>query len=111
MSSIQHFQVIQVYRHAPSKPPLGDPCNGCGICCLSEPCPLAHLLFRQTQGACKAVQWQPEQLRYTCGLLSDPDTFIPKLPWLPLRFKRWLIQRWIAAGKGCDSPVRPQDSV
>ena len=72
------------------KPPYGAPCNGCGICCLAETCPLARLRYLQIRGPCPALQWNATQGRYQCGMLLRAG-----------RFKR-LIARWIAAGIGCD---------
>ena len=36
--------LIRIHADAPAKPPVGAPCNGCGVCCLLEPCPLGVLL-------------------------------------------------------------------
>ena len=74
---------------APAKPAPGAPCNGCGVCCLAETCPIGRIRFLQIRGPCPALRWRDE--RYECGLLADAGPFKP------------LIARWIAAGKGCDS--------
>jgi len=39
-------EVILIHPEAPAKPPLGAPCNGCGVCCLAEPCPVGVLVSR-----------------------------------------------------------------
>ena len=105
--------VIHIQPEAPPKPALGQPCNGCGVCCLLEPCPLGVLLSRRRQGACMAVRWSAADQRYVCGSLSVPDEVArAALPrWLqalarPLAagLRRWA-PRWIAAGSGCDSSL------
>lgn len=102
------WQVVQVQRAAPPKPALGQPCNGCGVCCLAEPCPVGVLVSRRRHGACAALRWDPAQTRYHCGMVSDPaDVLGPRwrfaAPWL-----RRLARRWIAAGAGCDSSLEPR---
>ncbi|HET8694779.1 MAG TPA: hypothetical protein VFM33_08950, partial [Aquabacterium sp.] len=64
---MQH-QVIHIHPLAPPKPPVGAPCNGCGVCCLVEPCPLGVLVSRSFKGACRAVVWSEEAGRYHCGV-------------------------------------------
>lgn len=85
---------VQAHIHpdAPPKPPLGAPCNGCGLCCLAQPCPLGMVLSRRRQGACVALRWSDVQQRYLCSALDHPV---------------WgrLARRWIAAGIGCDATV------
>jgi hypothetical protein len=83
-------RVIQIHADAPPKPAVGAACNGCGVCCLAEPCPLGVILSRRTTGACVAVRW--EGPRYVCGALADQ----------PRGLRGWLVRRWIAAGVGCD---------
>jgi len=97
--------VIHVHPEAPSKPAYGASCNGCGVCCLAEPCPLGILLSRRRQGACVALRWSSENRRYQCGALAQPRE---TLGW----FGRWpfiraWVYRWIAAGQGCDASIEP----
>jgi hypothetical protein len=95
---------------APQKPVLGAPCNGCGICCLMEPCPLGVLLSGRRTGACAALRWHPDLQIYRCGAITEPLPVLlkrlpkllhglaPVLAWLMAR----LAHRWVAAGVGCD---------
>ena len=76
-------------REAPDKPAYGAPCNGCGVCCAAELCPLGRLVYRRKAGPCPALIWKPEDGRHFCGLATGPLSF--------------LTRRWIAAGIGCDS--------
>jgi hypothetical protein len=99
---------IEIHPEAPPKPAWGAPCNGCGVCCLVEPCPLGMLLSRRRHGACAALRWKPEMGRYVCGMLSEP---LQVLGWrgaagramAPLLQR--LTRRWISAGAGCDASL------
>lgn len=86
-------QIIHIHPEAPPKPAFGAPCNGCGVCCLAEPCPLGMLLSRRRRGACVALRWSVPAGRYECGALV-------RLPFM----RRW-VARWIAAGQGCDASL------
>lgn len=104
---------IHIESEAPHKPAVGAPCNGCGVCCLMEPCPLGVLLSGRRSGTCSALRWQPSGRQYRCGALTEaPDVLrerlpgfaqfaLPSLVWLLAR----LGKRWIAAGVGCDCEV------
>ncbi len=97
------IHTIAIHPLAPEKPKFGQPCNGCGICCLAEPCPLAHVYLWQFRGSCRALVWQAEQQRYACGMLLYPERFVRLLPArLAPYLKPWFARR-IAAGVGCDS--------
>lgn len=93
-------RVILLQPGSPAKPAPGAACNGCGVCCAAEPCPLGQLLSRRRQGACVALSWRGEDGHYRCGVLGEPARW---LPWLPQAAARALAHRWIAAGRGCDS--------
>lgn len=95
-------QIITLHLDAPDKPALGEPCNGCGICCLQNTCPLGRLRFLRAAGPCPALQWQAENHSYRCGLLATPTGFFPALPKVFQAAVPRLISRWIAAGHGCD---------
>jgi len=103
--------VIQIHPEAPIKPQEGQPCNGCGICCLAEPCPVGILVSGRRHGACRAVQWSIEDGRYLCGMLVAPMQIIgwqgrgAVAGWIGRMISR-LSARWIAAGIGCDSSLQ-----
>ena len=82
--------VIRIHALAAPKPGLGAACNGCGVCCLAEPCPVGRVFSLRRTGACSALRWDEAAARYRCGLMAQPAL-------------RRLVARWIAAGKGCDS--------
>ena len=86
--------VIRIHAIAPPKPAPGAACNGCGVCCLSEPCPVGMLFSLRRIGPCRGLRWEKDDdeaaARYSCGLMAN-------------RWLRPLFARWIAAGQGCDS--------
>jgi hypothetical protein len=103
--------IIQIHAAAPTKPELGQACNGCGVCCLAEPCPVGILISRRRHGACKALLWSEHLARYQCGMLSAP---LQILGWhakgrgrqlLARLLSRWSA-RLISAGTGCDATLR-----
>lgn len=83
-------QILQIHPDAPPKPAVGQPCNGCGVCCLAAPCPLGAVLSRRLKGACVALRW--DGARYVCGVLTAQ----------PSGLRGRLVRRWIGAGAGCD---------
>ena len=100
--------IIHIQPDAPRKPALGQPCNGCGVCCLVEPCPLGQLLSRRRRGACAALRWDDAAGLYRCGAMLVPNEVLrAAVPgrWLTSLLTpvlRRLAGRWIAAGRGCD---------
>jgi hypothetical protein len=103
-------QVIELHPLAPDKPDFGVPCNGCGVCCAAEPCPVAFILLFQISGRCRALLWQDDTSRYVCGLVAFPDRYVRVIPesWRE-RIGRFVATR-IAAGKGCDSSAEVVDT-
>lgn len=96
----QIIQIVYVHPDAPNKPALNQACNGCGLCCAAEPCPVAMFWLWQFKGACRALLWQEN--RYVCGLVREPQNYIV---WLPQRWRAWFgkrVLRRISSGVGCD---------
>ncbi|HYR25424.1 MAG TPA: hypothetical protein VEQ09_06320 [Aquabacterium sp.] len=93
-------QVIHIHPDAPGKPPEGAPCNGCGVCCLAEPCPVGMLVSRRRRGACVALRWSVAQGCYRCGLLETDA-----LGGLWRKLWRGWARRLISAGSGCDASL------
>jgi hypothetical protein len=95
--------VIEIHPLAPAQPRTGEPCNGCGVCCLAFPCPLGAVLSLKRMGRCSALRWSDEERRYLCGAISAPRSTLPwGLKWLAPQLSR-LARRWIASGIGCDT--------
>lgn len=103
-----HTPVVWLQSGAPAKPPEGAPCNGCGLCCLAEPCPLGVVVSLRRKGPCKALRWSDDDQRYWCGMVSDPGgvTGLTR-PWA-VRAVATLARRWIASGAGCDAQLISQ---
>jgi hypothetical protein len=104
-SSRPSTQVVWLHPGAPPKPAEGAPCNGCGLCCLAEPCPLGVLVSRRRKGACAALRWSEVDGRYLCGMVADPGgvTGITS-PWAVRAMSAWA-RRSISAGVGCDAQL------
>jgi len=103
-------QVIAIALEAPTKPILGQPCNGCGVCCAAEPCPIGAIVSKSTKGRCAALTWQDEPVpRYVCGVVSDAQRFLPSSLRALARPMSRLAQRFISAGTGCDSDAQALD--
>lgn len=98
-------RVIHLEPAAPIKPAPGRACNGCGVCCAAEPCPLGIVLTGRRVGSCAALQWDPQRSRYLCGALEAPRRWLRWTAWLPPRVARRLVARWIGAARGCDSDL------
>ncbi len=103
-----HRDVIHLHRAAPAKPAAGAPCNGCGVCCALETCPVARLRFLQASGPCPALEWSAAESRYRCGLLLRPVHYVGVLPRIAEGPARRLLARWISAGSGCDCTAEVQ---
>lgn len=104
-AAVVKHQIVHIHPQAPAKPALGEPCNGCGLCCLVEPCPLGCVLSRRRSGACEALRWDAEQSRYRCGAITDADAVLgTRWRWAAPLLRR-LARRWIAAGIGCDASL------
>ncbi len=96
------MRAIALHAASPDKPQIGDACNGCGVCCAMETCPVGRVVFLRKRGPCPALRWESGQTRYVCGLVWDPGDY---LRWLPAAWRSGatrLVVRSIAAGKGCD---------
>ncbi len=103
MPTRRPYRTVLLRVDAPPKPPTGAACNGCGLCCAAQPCPLGMLLSRRRHGRCAALQWQAADSRYVCGVLVRPERW---LPLLPAAWARRLAWRWIAAAQGCDAELQ-----
>lgn len=98
---------IEIHPAAPAKPAVGAACNGCGICCLVEPCPVGMVVSWRRHGRCDALEWSAPERRYLCGMVVAPARHLPALlRWTAPLWRRWS-KRLIAAGIGCDCDWTP----
>jgi hypothetical protein len=93
-----------------AKPAYGSPCNGCGVCCEKELCPLAAALYDRWAGPCPALLPADAKGAKACGLIADPARFFPLKV---RRFGAGELSRTAAlingAGLGCDYPLPHED--
>jgi hypothetical protein len=104
-------QVIRLHPAAPAKPPEHAPCNGCGVCCAAEPCPIGVLVSGRLTGACAALMWNGDAGKYRCGMVSAPADVLRWLPVALAPLAARLARRWISAASGCDSDLVVQGPV
>ena len=98
-------QVIRLHPAAPPKPAETAACNGCGVCCAAEPCPIGVLVTGRRSGACAALLWNGAARMDRCGLVGAPGTVLPWLPAAVAPLLSRLARRWISAASGCDSSL------
>ena len=103
--------VIHLHVAAPSKPAPGQTCNGCGVCCTWQPCPLGVLVTGRRDGACAALRWHDAERHYRCTMVDAPEAAWPALPTALRGPLRRLARRWIAAGAGCDSHLEVETAA
>jgi len=109
MKSTQ-LQAVELHPLSPSKPDYSARCNGCGVCCAAEPCPVAYVFLFQIKGKCRALLWQDGASRYVCGMVVCPDRYVSLIPEiLRERIGRFFASR-IAAGMGCDFAAEMDDA-
>lgn len=89
------------------KPLIGEPCNGCGICCHIQLCNTGAFLLKKTKtfgqkiikGKCPALV-SNENGSFSCGLIISPKKFIRS------KYSTEVISRTVrqlvGAGSGCD---------
>ena len=104
-----HRQTIRIHASAPAKPAWGAACNGCGVCCAAEPCPIGVLVSGRRSGSCKALEWRDAEQRYVCGVVSEPDRYLGVGSDRLGRALSALARRMISAGSGCDSDAQLSD--
>lgn len=86
------------------KPELGQPCNGCGYCCESEPCQLAVDIIGEVTAPCPALETSDGIAR--CGIVVRPAWYMFGEDVAPNETTGRLSCLFAAAlgiGRGCDS--------
>lgn len=86
---------------APEKPAYGSPCNGCGLCCIAEQCPIGELLLGPHR-ICPALM--DVGSAFVCGLMTNPELFY-KNGTDPERLRGIgkSVGLLLGAGRGCDA--------
>lgn len=89
------------------KPKIGDPCNGCGLCCMISVCRngayvqgLVKTLGDTVKGPCPALVNNHDG-SYSCGIVLNPKRYIRKSKYREEVLSREFA-KLIGAGSGCD---------
>lgn len=84
-----------------NKPPFGDPCNHCGVCCSLELCDVAEEYFLGSPLPCPALEYR--EGRFLCGLIVRPSYHL-NLHFNGDKILSPLFTQAIGAGQGCGCP-------
>lgn len=99
-----------------AKPYVGQPCNGCGLCCHIQLCNTGAFLLKKSptfgektiKGKCPALLSKPEG-RFTCGLIESPERFI-KSTYRPEIISK-TVATLVGSGTGCDELGFSEDAM
>lgn len=91
--------------NAPAYPGHGQPCNGCGRCCIIHPCQLARDLAGVREGPCPILTKDGDTWR--CGLAIDPHRHVIGLADKPFSdpVLAPLFVEALGIGRGCDADL------
>ena len=90
------------------KPPHGQPCNNCGLCCMATLCDLGRAIFPHAPRVSKCpALYRTSRDTYACGVVMHPAVFAPPevrdaegMTTDKLRAAALIVVR---AGQGCDA--------
>lgn len=91
----------------PAKPPKGAACNGCGVCCLAEPCQLAQAFLHVETGPCPALEYADG--RTYCGIVRRPAHYLfgQEMPQSETGRLSVALAEMLGLGHGCDADDEP----
>lgn len=89
------------------KPKIGEPCNGCGLCCHIQLCNTGAFLLKKVnylgekpiKGKCPALLSNVDG-SFSCGLIKTPSRFI-RSKYRPEVISKTVAQL-VGSGTGCD---------
>ena len=98
------------------KPKIGEPCNGCGLCCHIQLCNTGAFLLKKVKflgektikGKCPALL-SNEDGSFSCGLIKTPSKFI-KSKYRPEVISKTVAQL-VGSGTGCDELGLVSDDI
>lgn len=73
----------------PPKPLFGSPCNGCGLCCRMEICPIGREAFPGASARCPGMLFDEGRFHCRLVLIEEAAGMEP------------LIARALGIGRGC----------
>ncbi len=86
---------------------MGEPCNGCGVCCLIQVCRNGSYVLKLVQnlgeyvpGPCPAIIRAPDG-KITCGIVAYPNRYLKKSQYPPHILSKYFAHL-IGSGTGCD---------
>ncbi len=94
-------------RKGLEKPLYGNPCNGCGACCMSVPCPISQAIFNKP--SCPALEWTGNA--YTCGLFTNLSAYVPGMTAWGGSALSQAFALLLGAGLGCDGVLTEADEI
>lgn len=89
-----------IAKGPPRKPSEGAPCNGCGLCCALQLCPIAIEFIEAAEAPCPAMEYAGG--RFWCGLARYPSRYFGT-PASSDRLIRPMVQAELSIGEGCDA--------
>ena len=87
------------------KPAYGQPCNGCGVCCIAQQCPISTALFGE-QERCPALE--PAGHGFGCGVITNTAAYVPDLPAWGGQALSDAFAVMLGAGDGCDGQTEDE---
>lgn len=81
-------------RTAPPPPRRGEPCNGCGLCCVLEVCAVGLALDAPREAPCALLSFDEGESRFRCGAVLAA----------PPNVKSFLMLK-MGIGMGCDADL------
>lgn len=89
----------------PHKPNFGQPCNGCGVCCVITPCSLALAKVEGAEPKKKCPALEKMAGYYQCGLMANPKKYAPKNEYEE-DIMQMAAKLLIGSGNGCDCTLK-----
>jgi hypothetical protein len=90
------------------KPLYGDPCNGCGLCCIAQQCDISVALFGE-QEICPAIERAGHAI--ACGLVRSTADYVPDMTAWGGKTLTEAFALMLGAGAGCDGSASDQDEA
>lgn len=89
------------------KPEFGQPCNGCGICCMITQCAVSVAMFGEHE-LCPALQKAGRS--FACGLMVNTADYVPDITAWGGKTLTETFTLMIGAGIGCDGTLEDDET-